>query len=130
MKVSKFGNKKAYFSLFVLKFWKICCHIWNQHPQICQIGKTCEKLKFTQFGTKNGLFGYFWARISKHYCHIWNQHPQTCLIAKLPKLPKFGPKNTLFWYFSARILKKLLSYFKSSSSNLSNCKIFQKNKNV
>ena len=39
---------------------------------------------------------------------------------------KFGAKSALFWYFWAGILKKLLSYLKSASLNLSNCKNFAK----
>ena len=43
-------------------------------------------------------------------------------------MPKFGIKNTLFTYFYwARNFKTLLSYLKSAPSNLSNCKIPQKN---
>ena len=45
-------------------------------------------------------------------------------------MSKFGTKNALFWYFWARILKKLLPYLKSVPSNLSHCKILQKNPKI
>ena len=86
-------------------------------------------MKMPNFGTKNTLLAYFWVRISKRYCHIWNKHPQVCLIGKFCKKKKkfkFGIKNALFQYFCARIFKKILSYLKSASSNLSICKNFAK----
>ena len=61
-------------------------------------------------------------------CGIWNQHLQTYQIAKIGeklKFTQFGSRNALFGYFWARILKKLW-YLKSASSNLSNCKYWQK----
>ena len=41
-------------------------------------------------------------------------------------MPKFGIKNTLLRYFWAEIFKKLLSYLKSATSCLSNCKFLRK----
>ena len=43
---------------------------------------------------------------------------------------KFGIKYLLFRYFWERTLKELLSDMKSAPSNLSICKILQKNKNA
>ena len=45
-------------------------------------------------------------------------------------MAKFGTKFALFEYFWARIFKKLFSYLKLAPSNLSICKISQKNNNV
>ena len=104
----KFGIKNALFGYFWARILTNYCHIWNHHPQICQIAKFLLKrkmlkfgvifeistLKFVQlqnfakkrkifkFGTKDALFGYFWARILTNYCHNWNQHPQICQISK------------------------------------------------
>ena len=44
-------------------------------------------------------------------------------------MSKLGTKYALFWYFLAGMLKNLLSYLKYGPSNLSNYKIWQKNKN-
>ena len=44
----------------MLEILKDYCHIWNQHPQICQTAKFLEKMKMSKFGTKNALFGIFW----------------------------------------------------------------------
>ena len=48
-----------YLDIFGLEFKKNYCNISNQHPQICQIAKFCEKTKMPKFGTKNALFGFF-----------------------------------------------------------------------
>ena len=111
-------------------------YIWNHHPRICLIAKFCEKTKTPKFRIKNAFFEYFWARISKNYCCIWNQLLRICLFAKFcrkTKMPKFGNENALFAYFWPKMhylsifgrefLKKVLSYLKSASSNLPNCKI-------
>ena len=80
-------------------FWKIYCHIWNQHLWICLIAKYREIMKMPKFGTKNALYWYFLARVFKNYSYIWNQHPQTCLFAKFHGktiIPKFGTKYVWF----------------------------------
>ena len=98
-KMPKFGTKNALFEYFGVRFLKNYCHIWNQHPRICQTTKFREEIKMSKFGTKNTLFGYFGTRILENYCHTWNQHPRIYRIAKFPektKMPKFGTKNALF----------------------------------
>ena len=101
----------------------------NSAPQIYLISKFCKTTKIPKFGTKDVLLGCFWATTLKKYCHVWNQHSQFCLIAKnfvkkqkdLNLDKKF--LKCLFWDWS---FKKLLSYLESTSSNLSNCRIFLK----
>ena len=91
--------------------------------------KFCKTKNIPKFRTKNVLLGCFWATIFKRYCHVWNQHPQFFLTAKnfvkkqkdLNLDKKF--LKCLFWDWS---FKKLLSYLESTSSNLSNCRIFLK----
>ena len=86
-----------------------------------------------KFGIKNALFGYFWAGILENYRHILNQHLRICLNQKFceeTKMPKFGTKNVWFGVFLNWNLKTILSYLKSAPSNLSNCKISRKNKNM
>ena len=94
-----------------------CCKVWckNKNPQIRD--QEC-------------LIEYYWAGIWKWYCIIWNQHPRICLSEKLrekTRTPKLRIKNALFGYFGLEF-QNLLSYLKSISSNLSNCKISQKKK--
>ena len=126
---------------FLVGIWKEYCHIWNQHPQIFLFAKFPGKIKIPKFGTKDALLGYFRARNLKSYCHIWKQHLRICWIAKFceeNKMPKFGSKNVLFEYswpkrvylgiFGLELKIKLLSYLKSAPSNLSICKISQRNK--
>ena len=99
---------KMPYEYFRARILKNYCLIWNQHPQIRQIGKFRKKTKLPKFGTKNVLFRYFWATLLKNYCLIWNQHPQVCQIGKFckkEKLPKFVTKNALFGYFRNRTLK-------------------------
>ena len=65
--------------------------------------------------------GTFGLNFRKNYFHITNQHPQICQIPKIrgkTAIPKYGTKNGLFKKFGI----KLLSYYKSSPSNLSNSK--------
>ena len=84
------------------------CKVWCFVDHICQIAKSCEKIKMPKFRIKNALFGYFWARILKKTCHIWNQHPLICLIGKFcenRKMSKFGTKNALFGIFELEFLK-------------------------
>ena len=105
----KFGTENVLFENFGVRILKNYCHVWNQHPRICQTAKFCEKTKMPKFGTKNVLFGCFGARILKNYLYIWNQHPRVCQIAKFrgkTKIPKFGTKNALFGYFWAGIWKQ------------------------
>ena len=83
-----------------------------------------------KFGTKNALFGCSWGRILKNYCHIWNQHLRISVIAKFyeeKRCLNLGPEGPNLGIFGEE-LKKLLSYLKSATSNLSNCKIFGKTK--
>ena len=133
-KIFQTSNKKC-----IVWFWSLSlknyCHIWNQHPQICQFAKFRDKTMMSRFGTKNALFGYFWARIFKKMLSYLKQHPRICLIGKSCKKKKSLNLGTqipyfIFGYFWARILKKLLSWLKSALSNLPKCKISWKNENA
>ena len=48
-----FWQKIPYLGIFWQEFKKDYCHIWNQHPQICQFAKFHEKTEIPEFGTKN-----------------------------------------------------------------------------
>ena len=96
----------------VCYFWartfKNCCHISNQHPQICLFAKFHEKARMPKFGTKNVWFRYFGAKIWKQYYHIWYQHFQIFLITKFCgkiKMFKVGTKNALLGHFWPRVFK-------------------------
>ena len=78
----------------------------------------------------------------KNYGHIWNQHVRISVIAKFceeTKCLKLGPKmpyldildqECLIWVFLGKnFFKKVLSYLKSASWNLSTCKTSRKYKN-
>ena len=96
-----------------------------------------------------------WAGMLKTYCHICNQHPSICLIRKFPakleffhlepkmlylgvlgsnyyicnlgvEMLKFGAKHDI----SLNLEPIILSYLKSTTSNLSNCRISRKNENA
>ena len=45
------------------KFSKNYCHSSNQHNQICQYGKFCERTMMSTVVTKDALFGIIWAII-------------------------------------------------------------------
>ena len=69
-------------------------------------------------------FGIFGQELKKNYCHILNQHLRICLTAKiLEKNVKTGDQKCLIWVFLGWNLKAILSYFKSTLSNLFSCKI-------
>ena len=63
-------DQKCLIWVFLGKNWKYHCHISNQHPQICQIGKVSDKPKSPNLRPKIFLFGYFLARILKKYRDI------------------------------------------------------------
>ena len=52
---SSVWNRNALFWYFGLKFWKSCCHIWNQYPQICLTAMFSTKIKFLEFGDQKCL---------------------------------------------------------------------------
>ena len=55
----KFGTKNALFRYLWAKMLKTCCHILNQHLQICLITKFYKKKKIPIFATKNAFLGIF-----------------------------------------------------------------------
>ena len=59
LEFQKVGAQNFLFEYFWDRIFKNYCLIWNEHPQICQIVKFCEKAKMLQFGKKNALLGYF-----------------------------------------------------------------------
>ena len=91
-----------------------------------------QKFLIWIFVTKNAIFGYCWTtNFLKNCSHIWNPLLWISLIAKdceIMEMPKFGTKTALYEYFWARILKRLLSYLKSTPSNVPICKISRKKK--
>ena len=109
----KFGTENAWFGYCWTGSWKIYCHIWNQHPRICLLGKFREKMKMPKFGTKNALFEYFWAGIWKLYCHTWNQQARVCLIAKFcekTKTLKFRSKRPYLGIFGLGFQKTIVIF--------------------
>ena len=73
---------------------------------------------------RNGLFKCIWAKhvLKIYYCHIWNQHPEICWKWVFNPYIEFLYRPT-FW---GQNLKMILSYLKSTPSNLSNYKNFVK----
>ena len=84
---------------------------------------------------------YFWTAVWKQHCQIWYQHPRNCLNVKYrqkTKMHEFGTKIAIFecfWlkipylgFFGKKVKKKLLSYSKSASLNLSICIFHEKTK--
>ena len=94
------------------------CHISNQRPPNRLIATLHAKIRILKFGTKKCVIWVFWAVTLNNQCYISNQHPRICLVAKC--------QISVFWSWN---LKKLLSYLKSASSNLSCYKVLCKNKN-
>ena len=126
---TKFGTKNALFGYYYVKISKLCCHIWNQHPQICLTSKYREIIKMHQ----KWLIWVFLGCIWKQYCHIWNQHHRICLIGKyreIMKIPKFGRKNALFGYFCAAIWKQCCHIWNRHPRFHLIANIFQRNNNV
>ena len=92
----KFGTKNTSFGQFWVAILKGYCHIWNQHPRVCQ------NAEFNKFGTENVLFAYFSAGTWKNYYHIGSLHARIFRNAKTcpnQRNFKFGAKNTLLGYF-------------------------------
>ena len=97
-----FGPKMICFAIFGLEFLTHYCHIWDQQPQICWIGKLHGERKMPKYGIKNSLSWRFGAWILKHYCDILILHTQICRLAKFNEkveMPKFRTRNALFGFF-------------------------------
>ena len=124
--ISKFGTKNVLFGYFSTRILKN--YISNQNHQIRQFAKFSEKTILPKFVTKNAWFPHFWATVLRNYCRTWNQHPQVCLSVKFPenKNGSMLDKKFLIRVVLQYNFEKLLSCFKSSASNLSNCKILPK----
>ena len=45
-----------YLGIFNVNFENNYCHIWNQHPHICEIAKFCKNTNLLKFGPKM----FFW----------------------------------------------------------------------
>ena len=61
------------------------------------------------------------------------QLPQIRPMAKFgekAKIPNIGTKNALLKVLLGQTFEELMSYLKSATSNFSNCKVLQKNKNA
>ena len=82
-----------------------------------------------KFGTKKASCRYFWPRILKNFRHNWNQQPQICLTATFCEKSKsfwIWNQKSLIWVFWTGIWKKILSYMKLASLNLSCSKVWCK----
>ena len=85
-----------------------------------------QKYKFLIFATKTSYLGI---TVLKNYCHVWNHHPGICdkeqktLNSKLLWLQKcfLAKLRSEFW---------LVSYLKSTPSNLSNVNFHIKQKHL
>ena len=89
------------------------------------------RTKILKFENKNTKFAYFWAVVWKAI--VIFEVLKFCLVPKFGakiKILKFWSKNAWFGYLWTGILKKLLSYLKSTTSNLSTSKISWKNENA
>ena len=85
---------------------KIYCHICNRHPSICLIRKFPAKLEFFHLEPKMLYLGVLGSNY--YICNLGVE------------MLKFGAKNDI----SLNLGPIILSYLKSTTSNLSNCKTF------
>ena len=99
---------------------------------ISGLHETSRRNKNAQIWDQKCLFWMFWTGIWKQSCHICNQQPQICLFVKFDEKPKClnlgpeTPENTQrFWSWNS---KTVFLYLKSTPSNLSTWKIWQKKK--
>ena len=133
-KIPKFRTKNALFGYFWAKILKHYCHIWNQHPQICQIAKFREKTKMPKFGIKNALFGYFWARILENYCVIYEISTLNFVklqnFAKKQKCLNLGRNKTYFSIFLPRTRKCYCRIWNQHPQICQMIKFLKKNKNA
>ena len=127
-KICKFKTKKTLFGFFWTKIWKMYSHIWNQPPQNCLIAKVCKmKQKCLNLGPKMPYLRYSGLDSQKNYFDIWNQYPWICQIRKfVEEKTRFWYKKYYIWVFWSWKFQKLLSYLKSTASNLWISKILLK----
>ena len=113
------GPKMPDLGIFGLEFQKNCYHIWNPHPQICQIAKACEKKwKRLNLGPKMPYLGIFGKEIQESIA-IFGMSTLDFVklrnFVKKMKMLKFGTKNAWFGYFWARNSKKTIVVFEIST---------------
>ena len=106
---------KVWCKIKILKFgteiWKNCCHIWNQHPQICLFAKFHKKIKMPKLGPKMPALAIFKLKVEKNNAifetstlkFAWMQNfaeNQKCLNLrpKMPYLSIFDQKYPI-WVF-------------------------------
>ena len=126
----KFGAKNSLFGYFSARILKIYC-IWYRDPQICQVGKFCEK-KYCKFGIKNALFWFSKGIFFKNYCYLLNWHPRFCEIVKISrknKIAKFSIKKAFLGIFGLEFQKTIV-LLETSPLKLSNWKLLWENENV
>ena len=122
-------------SIFGQEFQKNCCHICNEHPQICLSAKFHGKTKMPKFGPKMFDLCIFGLEFENNmvifeisileFTLLQDFAEKQKYLNLLPKTPYLGifAKNAILGYFWADVSKMLLSFLKSAPSNLSNCKI-------
>ena len=79
--------------MFWTGIWKQCCHIWNQHPQICLFGKLHEKAKMLKFWAQGCLFRIVlvWnLETIFPYFKLATSNLFVCKISLKTKVPKYG----------------------------------------
>ena len=130
---AKFGIKNALFG----KFWaeilkKSLSHVKSTPSKISNC-KVSRKNKILKSRTKNVFLGcfrqYFWKTFVKFEINALEFVLLQNFGAKI-KIPYICCQKCQIWIFCGWNVKIILSYLKSTPSNLSNCKISCKNKNV
>ena len=118
LEFQKIGTQYLLFGYCLDRIFKNYCHIWNCHPQICQIAKFRAQNSLN-LGRKMLYLGIF--RLTfylTNYCDILKSAPSNLYDSKIlrknkdktlaPKMPYwvFFNKNALFEYFWRKIFKE------------------------
>ena len=128
----KFQIKDVLFEYFSARIWKIL---------LSYLKSACSSLSISKIGPKTPGFGIFGLEFENNFVifeinllkivSLQNLAQKITILHMVPKmayLVGFFTKNGTFWPFLGKIVKNVLPYLKSAASNLSNCKIWQKNK--
>ena len=125
-----FWTKNALFGCLWARILKKLLSYLKSAPTKCLFAKFHEKWKYLNLGQKWNDLCIFGLGLWKNIVIFEIQHPRISLTAKCcEKNCLILGQKCLIWVFLRTKFKKLLLYLKSIPSNLSNRKIFWRNKN-
>ena len=130
IKMSKFRVNIAFFGYFWVEFEKSHYHVWN-HPRFFLRESFVRNWKSFNLRIKLPYLSIFRLKFEKEAIVTFEATSDFSKRESFVQNSKSLNLGPILFYLSVlgRNFKKLFSYLKSKPSNLSDCRIFRKNKN-